>query len=1802
MLRHALLSLVLIAMAPGVSAQSPVPERRAVVTPNVDFYGSDLTAIFDTTYRACATACLATPDCQAFTFNGKSNACFPKSAVSDVQPFDGALSARIARTDPAVLAVASERAEDLTFLGVGTLDGARKLAGDLGQMHPGGGTDISNMVAAAQDREANGDALNAMRWMGAATASSDLAEHWTDYARLSLAIDENQSQTIQRAVAAGTNAYLRATSDGARVNALLIMAEALERADRGRDMVQALRLADSVQSRADVSAALNAAVAKYGFRIVDDSVEADSATPRICAEFSEDLIEAGQDYAPFVRLPDPGLVVQPDQRQICIDGVRHGERYTVTFRAGLPAADGQTLAKDTQITAYIRDRAPQIVFPGRAYVLPRAADAALPIETVNLDEVQLTLSRVSDRNLLRVMQEGYFGRPIEGYSQDAFTRELAQEIWTGVGEVGNELNQTMTTRLPLGDVLSDQPPGIYTLTAGIDGVEEYDDEGATQWFVLTDLGLTTLSGTDGLHVMTRSLASAEALEGIEVTLVSRANAVLATATTDGDGHARFDPGLARGTEGAAPALIVARMGDEDAAFLSLTDPAFDLSDRGVEGRAPAPPIDVFLTTDRGAYRAGEVIHATALARVTGAEAVTGLPLTAILTRPDGVEYSRALSPDDAAGGHVFSLPVGETAPRGTWTLDIKADADAPALASTQVLVEDFLPERIDFDLSLPEGPLSADALPPLEVTAKYLFGAPGAGLKSEGTLVLRAARTLNAYQGYLFGRHDAANGPKVEVLDSAETDEDGTLTVPLRLPEDLDRGSPHTATATLRLREGSGRPVERRITRTVAPAAPVIGIKPASEDVVPEGSEAAFEIIGVAPDLGRAEMQVEWTLNRVNTRYQWYRQYGDWNWEPITTRTRIATGAGQLGETPLTISAPVEWGEYELVVERVDGPYTASSVPFYAGWYAPADGSQTPDTLQVSLDAESYAPGDTARLRIDARHAGTALVSVLSNRVISRQSVEVAKGETIIPVEVTDEWGAGAYVTAQLIRPMDVAAGQNPARSLGLAHASIDPGAAQLSVSIDAPDMADPRGPMEARVTVEGLEGEAGYITLAAVDVGILNLTGFTAPDPSAHYFGQRRLGVEIRDIYGRLIDGMTGAEGAVRSGGDAGNRMQRQSPPPTEELVAYFTGPITTGPDGIATASFDLPDFNGTVRLMAVAWTARGVGQAARDVIVRDPVVLTASLPRFLAPGDTSSLLLEIVHASGPAGRVGLDVTAEGLALQGDVPSGFDLAEGQKQSFRLPITAGEVGDHPIRIALTTPDGQQLTKSLTLPVRANDPPVSQTRQFPLAAGDTFTLTDDVFEGYRPGTGEAVISAGAIARLNVAGLLQSLDRYPYGCTEQVTSRALPLLYFNQVASALGMGDDGAIAARIDRAVARVLTRQTASGAFGLWQAQSGDFWLDAYVADFLSRARAEGHAVPDQAFAMAMDNLRNRVNYAPDFDDGGEDIAYALMVLAREGAAAMGDLRYYADVKANDFATPLAQAQLGAALASYGDPSRADAMFRAALANAKAESGGAQVWRSDYGTALRDRAGVLALMVEAGSEAGDTAELARSLGAQGPHLSTQEEAWSLLAAHALIDQTGAAGLTLNGKLVSGPFIRKREAGIAAPQAIRNTGQRETDITLTTFGVPEVPGPADGYGYRIERDYFDMEGRPASLDGVASGTRLVAVLTVTPFEDSEARLIIDDALPAGLEIDNPNLVTSGDIGALDWLQTAYAQHTEFRSDRFIAAVDWREDRPFSLAYIVRAVTPGSYHHPAAIVEDMYRPEYRANTDTGAMSVTE
>lgn len=1783
-------------------AQSVLPDRMTTLIRDTDLPGNDLRPIFDTTLTECNAACRADPECLAFTFNSANNTCFPKTAAGDAVTFAGALSGIIRTTPDAAHTAAQARRTDLSFLTDSDVSAARTQADGLGLVHYGGLFSADDWRRSARNAFDAGNIVGAMRRMGAAITIDDSAADWLDYTTYLLAIEpENRSEGQRyeiRALTASINAALRAEAGEPLAQALDVMANALERRGRGRAAIDALRLGFLNDAHPTRDEALDRLIRLYGFRVTDVRVDVEADFPRICAIFSEPLAAGGVTYGDFVQSIATSVAIEAEGRQLCLSGVRHGQRYEFTFRTGLPAASGEVLEHPFPLRQYVRDRAPSVRFAGRAYILPASAGGTIPVVGVNTDLIDLRLFHVSDRNILRTLQEQYFGRPLAEWQVDQFAEEIGEAVWEGEAEIAVELNRGTTTRVPIGEVLQSRAPGLYALEARVGGAGS-SEGGATQWFLVSDLGITAISGSDGVHVLVRSLATTDAHTGVTVDLISESNRILATLETDQDGYVHFPSAIAAGEQGASPALVTARSGETDLAFLSLRDAEFDLSDRGVEGRAPAGPIDVFLTTDRGIYRAGDTIHATALARDPQADAITGLPLTAILIRPDGVEFTRLLMDETGDGGSVFSLPLGVDVPRGTWRLAIHADPDARALREVRLLVEDFLPERLDLTIDL-----DADVAT-VAFQGDYLFGAPASDLDITARLALRPTSTLPDHPGYLFGRYDAPPEAEFTNLDTITTDTEGAAFAMLELPAFEGVSHPGQLTLTAQITEGSGRPVERSATAPIIPTTPLIGIRPLFDGSLPEGVEAPFHLITTGSD----PMPVRWTLNRVERRYQWYRQNGNWSWDPVTTHQQIAIGEAVLTSSPTSLDLPIEWGTFELRVESDAGGFAVSSVSFNAGWYGAEDGTDTPDALEVSLDAEAYRPGDTATLRIVPRTGGLALVQVVTDRLIDQQIVQLGDALAEISLPVTDDWGVGAYVTATLIRPLETAEGPVPTRAIGLAHASVAPGDRALQTTLEVPETMRPRGPLDVALRVENARpGETVYATIAAVDLGILNLTSFDSPDPQGHYFGQRRLGMAFRDIYGRLIDSRDGAEGRIRQGGDAGAGLRMQADPTTEDLVALFSGALTVGDDGYARTTFDMPAFNGTIRVMATAWSQTGVGQAEADVIVRNPIVISASAPRFLAPGDTSGMLLEITHTEGPVGEVALAISSTPeIQMFGQIITPVVLSEGETARINIPfVVADRTGVAEMSVTLTTPDGITITQDISIPVQANDPEVAETTRLTLAPGDVFTIDSTAFTGFHPQGVRAILSAGPLARYDVPGLLQRLDRYPYGCTEQTASRALPLLYLSSVANALGLGTADDLNTRIADAIASVLTNQAANGGFGLWRASSGDIWLDAYVTDFLSRARAEGHSVPDIPFQSALDNLANAVASHPDFENGGQGLAYALMVLAREGQASMGDLRYYADVKAPEFATPLALGQLGAALAMYGDQPRADAMFLAGFARLTLPglTEDTRTWRIDYGSRRRDAAGLVALAAAAGSEAVNLPAYVSDIVPPVEDASTQEAVWALLAAHALIDNPATQGLLLDGAPVVGPFVQVLDDNLTQTRTLENTGTRDEIVTLTRFGRPDGATEAFGNGYRIDREYLTLDGDRVDPSEVAQGTRLVTILTVINTGAPDGRLIVNDPLPAGFEIDNPNLLQSGDVRALDGVDFAYTpEMSEFRAERFLSAVDMRggDDR-LRLAYIVRAVSPGDFHHPAASVEDMYRPTYRAQTASGRISVTQ
>src|SRR6476661_7334335 len=395
-----------------------------------------------------------------------------------------------------------------------------------------------------------------------------------------------QTFLLERASTAAYIAYQRAGNAGEEADALGVLGRALSDRKLWRPALDALRLSLDLREVADVRGQYERMRDEHGFRLLDYTVDSDGATPRACFPFSEELAKR-VDFAPFVALAGSDKpALSSEGKQLCVEGLKHGERYNINLRAGLPSGVKESLPKSAEFNIYVRDRKPFVRFTGRAYVLPRTGQRGIPLVSVNTPSVNVNVFRIGDRNLINTVVDSDFQKTLSSYQLSSLGDERGVKVWTGELATASTLNQDVVTAFPADQALGDLQPGVYVMTASAKGPGSGDDDGslATQWFIVSDMGLTAFSGNDGIHVFVNSLASTAAVSKAEVRLVARNNEILATRKTDNAGHVLFEAGLARGEGGLSPALLTVMSDKADYAFLSLKTNAFDLTDRGVSGR------------------------------------------------------------------------------------------------------------------------------------------------------------------------------------------------------------------------------------------------------------------------------------------------------------------------------------------------------------------------------------------------------------------------------------------------------------------------------------------------------------------------------------------------------------------------------------------------------------------------------------------------------------------------------------------------------------------------------------------------------------------------------------------------------------------------------------------------------------------------------------------------------------------------------------------------------------------------------------------------------------------------------------------------------------------------------------------------------------------------------------------------------------------------------------------------------------------------------------------------------------------
>ncbi len=1695
---------------------------------------------------------------------------------------------------------------------------------------------IEAASAAATAALAAGDVGAGERALRAAIAAGDdRSGTW-----LSLGIAQKTlgtQQALTGAVAAMYTAYRRAETRRDRQMALEHLGDLLTGTlDRPKQGLRAYRAARDLLP-ATMRSRLDQRIADLLTRIhltVDRvDVESELERPQACLRFSDPLTDD-----PSVRLgdylaitPTVDVTIEARDDRLCLTGIAHGTRYMLTLREGLPGRDGLRLAAAETVPLAVGDRAPSAAFRSGGHILARGARGGIPLTTINLDSVLISVLRLNDRRLADELNDGTLLRSLYGYRMRQITQQSGERIWQGLMAVGGARNHAVTTGLPLRDILPDPKPGLYAVVAEPADVPDgfVPWRKATQWVMVSDLGLTSFRGADGITVFARSFARATPVPGLTVRLIARNNTILGTAPTDAMGRVRFDPGLARGTGGNTPLAIMAYGADGDFAMLDLSRAAFDLSDRGVGGRTTPGPMDAFVYSDRGVYRPGETAHLTALLRDDAARAVGRFPLHIKVLRPSGTEAVARVLPTDAAGGAVLSVPLTDTAPLGTWTALAFADPKAEPVGRLHFQVEDFVPERLTVAIETAETILTPGTLFPATVVAHFLYGPPAAGLGASASVAVGA--DPNAYPdwaGYRFGLEDDTVTVRRHELTVPVTDATGRTALPVTLPDLPDTTLPLRATVEVAVNEPGGRPTRQRLTIPVRHQPFAIGVKPAFDgNRIAENSQADFDI-AVLDRNGAATANTDLTYALVAERrdYQWYLEDGRYNFRVVRFDADLETGTLEtpVGAPRRLTLGPLPYGRYRL---EVAAPRTgvATSVRFTAGWWVEPQADDTPDRVQVVAQRETYRPGETATVRITPPFAGEALVTVATDRLHHTHLVSVPAEGIDVSVPVAADWGPGAYVVASVVRPPVEDQDRLPVRAIGLTWLGLDTTPRRLTVDLDLPEVVSPRRTLHVPVRVTQTDtGDPAatqtHITLAAVDEGILQLTDFASPRPGRHYFGKRSLGLDLRDDYGRLIDTVTDRLGPLRQGGDTGGGTAALPVVPFR-IVSLFQGPVPVDPSGTATVALDVPDFNGRLRVMAVAYGPDRLGAAAAPVTVRDALVSQLTLPRFLAPGDVSQLTASLHNVDAPEGRFTIQPTTSGPVHLDETLTTLTLARDDRRSMTLPLKATGAGIGHIALTLEGPDGLSITRDVAITVRPARPVETLFTVRALEPGGVDTLDADALAGFMPGTGHLSVQVGTTPPMDVAGLLAALDRFPYGCLEQTVSRAFPLLTGSALERALGLGDDEAaeealtdapqterplnVDSRVDRAIGQVLDKQRFDGAFGLWSARSAaEPWLTAYALDFLTRAQSAGRAVPSAPLAAGTDWMRRFAVDGPTDPASLAARAYGLSMLARTGRLSAAPIRYFYQAFFDRLPTPLARGQVAAALAHSGFADEAHWAFDQAIERLARDD-----WHRDYGSTVRDAAALTVLLAETGHlDTWATTLLDRLPMAEAAvaRTNTQEQAWLVQAAAAFLDRA-PAGLTLRagGAPVSDPTGMVRlvpaRAALETGFAIENTGSTALWHAVSVHGVPAEPRPAVREGLSIRRYFFNRDGTPLNLDTVAQNDVFVMVLEGGADTGLFHQAIVVHPMPAGWEIENATLGAEG-TGSLGWLKTlTTSRTTEARDDRYVAAVDLDAERPsFRLAFLVRAVTPGSYELPGAHIEDLYKPRFVARQRVGRIQV--
>lgn len=1302
----------------------------------------------------------------------------------------------------------------------------------------------------------------------------------------------------------------------------------------------------------------------------------------------------------------PVSVVKGD---LCIGGLEAGKTYNVLLKKGLQFTSGTKLDEAVNHSVTISDSIAQIKLPYNIILPKNGSVDSFTVKTVNQPAFKLSIYRIpetvlddfyfsdlSDSNFSLYRASSFLtnlGRPVyerifdisnndtldifaaqqslkqandQGValvSEDGSTPEEALKAQIDKAKkarVTDELrNKTQSTDIKLKDFMASAEHGMYLIVAAdprIDYTEgfDYDDISnsslplTAKMMVITDLGVTTYKANDGILVNVRSITSAKALKDVKLTLQARNGEVLAQATTDKDGTARFAKEFVTGKGALAAAKITAET-KSDYFVQDLFDKALFLEDN--KGATSNNTYEVYAYTDRGIYRPKETVHYTALLRDKQLKALD-LPLTLKIENAHGSELSSVLLNDSSMGGYAFDFAIPEGTVNGRYTANLYLGDKR--LEQTAFTIGSYVPTQINTEIVNNEGIFPVNTPFKLKSATKFNYGGIASNLSGKFRMVLRpdehpVPATANAANNaFLKQFHFGPDKSKYTELSQTElytdlkSDAEGVISKEIKLSA---KDYPQKATASASVFDTSGQEVKATKTFKVAFNNPLLGIR-RIDDVKSSSDKAAFTLCSYLQDGSTYPQDAKYFIFKEFTDYNFVYEDGAWRYVVFKSRNLVTQGQVKVDNQSLDkalITADLEDGSYVLEVESAK---SKSSLSFVKG-FSSSMNDQTPDRVALFTDKESYNPGEELKLSFDSPFDGYANLAIGSEGINEFETFKVSRGHNEYTLKVSEDLYPQGHALLSLFSPLEED-GMGVIRTVGLVDINMNADVHKLNVKTTASDEIKPGKPLTININAlpaDLKDGETAfdsnvtppaYARVTLVDQGILSLTNYKAPNPNKVFMQDRAYNIDLFDSYSMLIrDPKQQGQGY----GDGADEMMANASGATSldtvsfKTVALASEVVPLDQNGNAQVTFDIPKFAGSLKYMTVAWDETRTGADESNVLVRDNAVSTIGLPRYLNVGDTVTARLNLHNLKAKNPDFKIDVSCDG-ALKCSMQSVRSLKPGIREDNYFDVTAVSEGVGNINLTVINPD-YKYTDSY--PLQVTYPQMSMLKSFvaPVDAqkvasvdiGNSFIAIDDV-----------LINLSALPFVNPVALTAELDKgwdtslsglaaeleskLLYGSTlvaDEANKKAIEEATSSEEVRKLTKpyANEAQLNSKIEEIIFRMLARQKSSGSFYSWN----DY--DAiYAAEMLIKAADAGHNVNADALERAIKFVRNVSS------SSNECAPYALSILSRFESINQADVRFMLDD--GRVSKPVLLGHLAVTLNNIGDQQRAKQALNQAI--------------------------------------------------------------------------------------------------------------------------------------------------------------------------------------------------------------------------------------------------------------------------------